>query len=393
MDLLRAEAKPPHLVENVVGGLGPRKRLLFLVVRGDVRQNPFHLDRWSRMPGTPARGSAHEPVRLCPMRQLADRQLVAPLAVLAPDSSRESDMPIEIAAELGELLLAGRNPDGGWGYYAGKSSRLEPTCWALLSLLEVQRPDDMPIVDAGLRLIVKWQRESGLVAEPQLPPNLAFNGLVLLVLTAAHASLDQREYKEVRSRLTAGIVGVRSKTAWNWNSPVRQDNSLVGWPWTEDAYGWVEPTAWCTLGLKKARLRGASEGSQERIEQAERLLLDRQCAEGGWNYGNGEVLGQTLHAYVPTTAVVLLALQDRRRRAEVERALGYLLSAWPHELAGLALALSLLCFRTYALPTADVETALATAWQKSEFLGNQAVAAMVRYALTTGMHGTNALAL
>ncbi len=31
-------------------------------------------------------------------------------------------------------LIAARNPDGGWPYYAGKTSRLEPTAWALLAL-------------------------------------------------------------------------------------------------------------------------------------------------------------------------------------------------------------------------------------------------------------------
>ena len=35
---------------------------------------------------------------------------------------------------LALALREARNLDGGWGYYAGKSSRLEPTCWALLAL-------------------------------------------------------------------------------------------------------------------------------------------------------------------------------------------------------------------------------------------------------------------
>jgi len=35
------------------------------------------------------------------------------------------------AGEIGERLLARVNADGGWGYYDGNSSRIEPTCWAL----------------------------------------------------------------------------------------------------------------------------------------------------------------------------------------------------------------------------------------------------------------------
>ena len=35
---------------------------------------------------------------------------------------------------LQQLLLAARNPDGGWCHERGRKSRLEPTCWALLAL-------------------------------------------------------------------------------------------------------------------------------------------------------------------------------------------------------------------------------------------------------------------
>ncbi len=37
--------------------------------------------------------------------------------------------------DMRRALLSAANADGGWGYYPGKASRLEPTCWALLALL------------------------------------------------------------------------------------------------------------------------------------------------------------------------------------------------------------------------------------------------------------------
>ena len=53
-----------------------------------------------------------------------------------------------------ESLLAARNPDGGWPYYAGKTSRLEPTTWALLALRETGDPVSLdPLLD--------WPRRDG----------------------------------------------------------------------------------------------------------------------------------------------------------------------------------------------------------------------------------------
>ena len=122
---------------------------------------------------------------------------------------------------------------------------------------------------------------------------------------------------------------------------------------------------------RRPAVRERPTGSQERLEQAERLLFDRQCAGGGWNYGNSEVLGQKLHAYVPTTALALLALQDRRDPAG-----GATICRVPARASGRmsprgwrSVSRST-AFASTRLPTAEVEAALATAWQKSAFLGN-----------------------
>ena len=301
-------------------------------------------------------------------------------------------MRSDLAALLRNALLPQRNGDGGWGYYPGKASRLESTCWALLSLAEDWLQDDAPIVEAGVRLLASWQRADGLIAEPQLPPNLAFNGLASIVITAVGSSPFARPaHDEVQRRLLSGIVGVKSKTLSNWKNPFRQDNSLVGWPWTEDTFAWVEPTAWCMLALKRAATRHPIAGSPSRIAEAERLLFDRQCSGGGWNYGNSAVMGQQLHAYVPPTALALLALQDRRERPEVRLALDYLAGSWRREPSGMALGLSLLCLRAFGLPADEIEAALAAAWQRSGFLGNHSVIGVARYALMAGTHGSAVL--
>jgi hypothetical protein len=75
----------------------------------------------------------------------------------------------------------------------------------------------------------------------------------------------------------------------------------------------VEPTSWALLALK--RMRGAlpRRRTEDRIEEAHRLLADRMCRGGGWNYGNKAILGFDLDPYPDTTALALLALQDALR--------------------------------------------------------------------------------
>src|SRR5262249_50763798 len=65
------------------------------------------------------------------------------------------------------------------------------------------------------------------------------------------------------------------------------DISLVGWPWAEGNFSWVEPTAWACLALRRV---GLSE--HPRVREGLRLLLDRAFDEGGINYGNRTVLGR-----------------------------------------------------------------------------------------------------
>ena len=55
----------------------------------------------------------------------------------------------------------------------------------------------------------------------------------------------------------------------------------------------------------------AAKGADTRIRDGEAVLRDRVCVDGGWNYGNSNVFGKNLPAYIPTTAIALLALQDR----------------------------------------------------------------------------------
>lgn len=278
----------------------------------------------------------------------------------------------ETTAELAALLLRSRNPDGGWAYYAGKTSRLEPTCWALLAL---KRPAAADIAVDALR---NWPARDGLLLERRDgEPNYAFHGLALLTLQACGV-----EHAAGNGALIAGMQRARGLT-FERSPFFRQDNSLVGWSWIEGTFGWVEPTAWCLLALKKVLLAPGAQVDRSRIDQAERLLVDRTCQPGGWNYGNSNALGQELPPYVATTAIALLAMQDRRDDPAVQRSLAYLEDQATTERSGVSLALAIEALRVYERPGEGVTTALMQQLPVTLALANQAALATALHALRT----------
>ena len=267
---------------------------------------------------------------------------------------------------LRRFLLAGRNGDGGWGYYPGKASRLEPTCWALLAL---------PDVDPGV--LTTWPAVDGLLQERRGgETNFAFHALALLTLTTRgveHASGNAT----LATKLEAAKGIKLDQTTIN-----RQNNQLQGWSWIAGTFSWVEPTAWALLALKKRAAAGQRIDSA-RLSEAEALLVDRCCEHGGWNYGNGNMLGKELRPYVPTTAVALLALQktEQPAAAVVEKSLAYLDRAASSEPSAVALSLSVMALRAHAHPADAVRALLATHSDRAIDLGHQLGVAMALYAL------------
>lgn len=279
-----------------------------------------------------------------------------------------------------QTLRAAVNADGGWGYYPASWSRLEPTCWTILALLgDPATSDRRPLLESAF--LMRHRRVDGMVIDPaeaaEDRPNFAFNALAALLLaesgttTAARTIVDTLiQHKGIK--LPASNIN-------------RQDNALQGWGWIDATFSWVEPTAWCLLALKKVARESAS--ARTRIDEAERLLADRCCDAGGWNYGNANMLGKNLHAYVPTTALGLLAMQDRTSHACVARSLEYLVHHRLDERSAMALALTSISLRVFGCATGDVDDLLQEQWDRTGFLGNSHLTAMAYYALTADAHG------
>jgi hypothetical protein len=150
------------------------------------------------------------------------------------------------------------------------------------------------------------------------------------------------------------------------------DPAARGWGWTPRTFGWVEPTAWAVLALKRLR-----PDARDLIEDGERVLADRECTGGGWNYGNRTVYGQDLAPYAQTTAVAMLALQRSSRTDLADRGLHLLSSRWGEERGGLSLGLTAAALRIWGdaagAPAGgevadQVEAALGELFERSGFL-------------------------
>lgn len=216
-------------------------------------------------------------------------------------------------------LGAVQNPDGGFGPRAGAPSEPEPTALAAIAL-------DDPAARAWLEAN---QRDDGSygVVDGYVRDEVA-TGLAALALdpgSARERALDRLEVLE----------GAPADP----NEAIPLDVGLLGWPWTRDTFGWVEPTARAVLALRLLR------PGSPRVAGGVALLRDRRAVGGGWNYGNREVLGQELPPFAQTTAVAMLALHGLDDELESEGA-SALRRLWREEHTGtISVALSLVVFR------------------------------------------------
>jgi len=238
-------------------------------------------------------------------------------------------------------------------------------------------------LDPAAAWLAQCDRTTGwLVENPAWPINIAFNALA--VFTLRHRPAPSAD--AIVSRVLASLIASKGRTAPP-SSDAAQDNSLQGWSWIDATFSWVEPTCWGLLALKSARTHGAAAGTDpaigSRLAEAERLLTNRSCRPGGWNFGNAVVMRQDLRPYVPVTALALLALQDLRGADVVSRGLAALETLWPTEISATALGLSLLCLDVYDRPATHLVTQLTDHIGKTLEFGNYHGMAVALFALSS----------
>lgn len=207
-----------------------------------------------------------------------------------------------------DALRRSQNADGGWGYFPGKQSWLEPTIYASLTL------QGDSAADRAWALLSSWQRPDG-SWRPSAGVDISTGGTALCVTMCAVRGEYGDPFRKGVEWLV-GTAGVESRlrnrifVALHLMKPDR-DLSVKGWPWKPNTSSWVEPTAHALVALKKAAPRIPTSGLRERIRLGEGQLLDVRCSDGGWNYGSRAALEVDLPSYPETTALALVGLQGR----------------------------------------------------------------------------------
>ena len=223
--------------------------------------------------------------------------------------SRDSKKWTEAIAELNRRAL----PQGGFARSPGERLDVPSTAWAILALLVSGAPREL-LTKAADRLVELQQPDGRLPVDARFRDAYWPTSLLVLV-SSALPGFEKPGQKAVECLLKfSGVHWVKGP-----EEPQGHDTNIPGWGWANFSHSWVEPTALAIIALK---LRGL--GDHERAKQGIALLLNRQLASGGWNYGNTSVYGRPQFPTPESTGHALCALEGSVPFDRVATSLAYL---------------------------------------------------------------------
>jgi Squalene-hopene cyclase C-terminal domain len=247
-----------------------------------------------------------------------------------------------MAADSEEFFRAGtclpflrnaQNEDGGWGFHPGAVSRAEPSCWALLALLQSTKHEDEEAVTRGVHWLGGGQLVDGpWPSTPGQQSGCWVTSLVCLVLCLAGDTTKNSAEAVARGLRWLCADWPQDSTPWRRFlakfAAQRQlsaiNNAYRGWGWTPGTSSWVEPTSFALLALERAPREIRPGSAKRRRDLAEAMLYDRMCPGGGWNCGNPSVYGVAGEPLIVPTTMALLALRAYPQRAENRASLEWL---------------------------------------------------------------------
>ena len=271
---------------------------------------------------------------------------------------------------LRAALAARQNPDGGVGARAGLPSATEPTALAAFALSFEPEPADTVRLRQWLRAQQTPEHAWPVMAGLRDPSWTTALAVLALSRYPDEQQASRRGAEWLVSQHGEAIGGRPGLLARLFGPPpaVDLDGSLVGWSWAPGTFSWVEPTAYALLALRA--VPPVSTAAHARIEEGERLLLDRVCPDGGWNYGNARVLGEDLWSYPDTTALAVLALGHSPSTGQLDHALSALDTMLGQNQSGLATALGILALAAHGRDVRALRARLGERFETTQFAGD-----------------------
>jgi len=256
-------------------------------------------------------------------------------------------------------LLEGRFAEGiGFPHRPGGGFRPDATAWAILALEAAGSTSGT--IDKARRLLANAQGEDGRVrVSPQHPDACWPTPLAALAWYGA-PQYDEPRTKAIRFLLEFDQLGVLDGP----QAGESHDVTIRGWPWIARTHPWVEPTAYVLLAL-----RACGYASHSRTQEAMRLLLDRQLADGGWNVGTTVTFGTQMWPTPEATGLGLQALAGLVPKPAVQNSLAYLRSQLPALNASMSLAWAILGLRAWQEPLDEPHERIAQILARQEKLG------------------------
>jgi hypothetical protein len=203
--------------------------------------------------------------------------------------------------------------DGGVADRAQGKFRIDATAWAIIALGALK--ESPVLIDrCRARLRTEQGHDGRVWVNREHPDSFWPTSLAVLAWQDAPACTDA-EKLGVKFLLKTSGVHYRSQPG----EVAGHDASLKGWPWVANTHSWIEPTALSIIALS-----AAGYGRHDRVQEALRMILNRQLPHGGWNYGNTMVFGRELRPMPESTGTALTGLAGHVDVGVVARSLDYL---------------------------------------------------------------------
>lgn len=256
---------------------------------------------------------------------------------------------------LEQALTARQRSDGAWSAWIEGPGFTEATALATLAL----RDFDADASARGAAWLADHQRADGAwPPSDQVALSSWTTPLALLALDPGREAAFERGLSWLLDHGGRGYPWYQKLffRLFPEREAIELDPDLKGWPWLPDSFSWVEPTAYAILALRSRE--SSDDRVALRIDEGQRMLLDRMCEGGGWNYGNSRVLDEALWPYPDTTALALMALADRERGAEIAESLTALRGMIADVDSALSLSLAVLCLDLYQVDATEAKRRL-----------------------------------